>query len=167
MCAVYNWRGSLHMWVFKWCCKFGWVVCKVRQRNETNYHGKAFRITGLFVREIHRPPVVLLTNGPVMRSCEVFFLVSLNKLLNKQSNCRILQTSRGPCNTNVIIAQDWGGGKWGVGVNDIKPKLIWAGQRPSVVNTLLCLKTICSVASSVPWNNQHIEAETIWPPFFI
>ena len=46
--------------------------------------GNAFGITGPFVRGIHMSLVGCPLNGPVMKNFDVFFVVSVNKLLNSQ-----------------------------------------------------------------------------------
>ena len=50
------------------------------------------------------PPAIggLRHKGPEMRSFDVFFGISLNKPLNKQSNCRWIQTSCHSCNVIVL-----------------------------------------------------------------
>ena len=58
----------------------------------TSCNGDAFRITGPPARGIHRSPVDSPYKGPVMRSVDVLFVASLNKLLNKQSSGRWFET---------------------------------------------------------------------------
>ena len=56
------------------------------------FHGHDLRIAGIFAGN---PPVAggLLEQKPVMQSVDVFFMVSLNKLLNKQYGCRWFETA--------------------------------------------------------------------------
>ena len=60
----------------------------------------------LFVWGIHPWSVDSSHKGPVMRSFDVSFDVSLNKLLNKQSRCRCIEIYR--CSFSVTVMRSWG-----------------------------------------------------------
>ena len=68
----------------------------------TSRHGNAFRITALLWGEstgdqwfpLTKAPVMWNTKAPVMWNLNVFFDVSLNKLLNKKLHCRYFETSK-------------------------------------------------------------------------
>ena len=59
----------------------------------TSWHGHPFFITALLCNESTRP-VDSLHKRPVMRCFDVFFIVSLNILLNNKSNSQLFET---PC----------------------------------------------------------------------
>ena len=65
-------------------------------------YGKQTLSNWPFVRGICRSPVDSLHKGPVMRAL-VFSLVSLNKLLNKQSRCRWFTTTRRSCDVALML----------------------------------------------------------------
>ena len=54
----------------------------------TSWHGNIFHITGPLWGESTCHWWIPLTKGPIMHRVYVFFLVSLNKILNKHSSCQ-------------------------------------------------------------------------------
>ena len=75
----------------------GWRHSSIIQHDDVMIW-KCFLYYWPFVRGIHRSPVVPLTNGSVMHTFGIFFLVSLNELLNKQSNLMIW---------DALVLQQW------------------------------------------------------------
>ena len=75
--------------------------------------GNTFCITGRFVRGIHWLSVDSLYSGPVIQSLGVFFGISPNKLLNKQSSSRWIKMSWHSCDVTgmwifmVVVLQYW------------------------------------------------------------
>ena len=57
----------------------------------------------------HPPPTH--TNNPLMRCFHVSFGASMNKLLHKQTSCRLFETPQLPCDVTVMVPVDlnWGG----------------------------------------------------------
>ena len=55
-----------------------------------------------FVSGIHRSPVDSTHKGPVMQSDDVLFDASINKLFDKQSNCREFWTPWRSCNPTAM-----------------------------------------------------------------
>ena len=64
-----------------------WVFMK------TSRHGNVFRLTGPLWGGIHRWRWIPPHKWSVIRNCDVFFTVSVNELLNKQSSCRWFETT--------------------------------------------------------------------------
>ena len=69
-------------------------------------YGNDFRITTLFCEGIHRSPLVSLHKGPIMRSFGVFFCVSLNNLLVRQSNCQCERNSQVTIRPILFVVTD-------------------------------------------------------------
>ena len=77
--------------------------CGVRFVMMTSWQGKGFRITESFVRVIHRSPVDFPHEVSVMWCCGVFFVVSLNKLSDKQSSRWLFNTSWRSCDSCDVL----------------------------------------------------------------
>ena len=81
-----------------WCGELGRYIqhtsmwrnsntCRFHVLMMMSWHGNAFRITSTLLGEFMAPP-----KWQVMRSLDVFFVVSLKNLLNKHSSCRWFET---------------------------------------------------------------------------
>ena len=70
-----------------------------------SWNGIIFRIIHPFVRGIHWSPVDSLHKGPVMRSFDVFFDISVCKQLNKQSRGKWIKMSRWSFDVAVMMPE--------------------------------------------------------------
>ena len=88
-----------------------WCYTAIRQHSDLKqtrmmWWYKTFSYWCPFVKWIHQLPMDSPHKGPEMQICLYFFVVSLNKTLNKQSNCQWFENYITLCNTEYH--NNWG-----------------------------------------------------------
>ena len=107
---------------------------------------QTFHITGPLWGESTAYPVDSPHKGPVMWSFDVFYVVSLGKLLNKQSNCLWFETTC--CSCDITVNDVWRTFR----------KQIWSHVDGSALYSSFSIRKILHWAINViHWNCLHFD----------
>ena len=72
---------------------------------KASWYGNTFNITGPLYKGNHQSLVDSPHKVPIMQSCDIFFVVGLSKLFNKQLNCQLFRDAMTPmcCYCSVFV----------------------------------------------------------------